>query len=102
MRTHVYGVTVELSTGRSVEYAWATHVKVDRRWEMHIYHGRRQRVYLLAGEWLSWRSFNGHQLAQPEAIPQVHLRPVPVEEQTMLIPRLNLDRGWDPVPRAGP
>lgn len=99
MRSRVYGVTVEMSTGRSVEYAWATHIKVDKRWELHIYHGRRQRVYLLAGEWLSHRSFNGQQLAEPGARPQVHLRPVPVEDLTTLMPRLDLDRGWAPVPR---
>lgn len=102
MRSQVYGVTVELSTGRWVEYAWASHIRVAR-WELHIYQGRRQRVYLEAGEWLSYRSFNGH-VTTPDARPQVHLRPVapPAEDQTQLIPQLSLDRGWPAVPRVEP
>ena len=85
-----------------MEYAWATHIRVAR-WELHIYQGRRQRVYLEAGEWLSYRSFNGY-VAEPAARPQVHLRPVapPIEEPTQLIPRLALAREWDPVPRLEP
>jgi hypothetical protein len=101
LRTAVYGVTVELATGRSIEYSWATHVKVNKQWELHIYHGRRKRVYLTPDEWLSHRGFNGHQVTQPESVPQVHLRPVPAGEQTILMPHLNLDRGWEPVPRPG-
>lgn len=89
MRTRVHGAEVRLAGGRTVQYGWATHIRVDHYWDLHVYLGRRQRVYHEAGEWLSYRAWSGHQPAVQPVTMAIH------------VPELELARDWAPLPRPG-
>ena len=99
MRSYVHGVTVTLATGRALEYSWASALKVTRRKELFIYHRRRARVRLHADEWLAFRAVNTPAVLDS---PATHLRVVEDPADTITnMPRLSLDRGFEPVPRRG-
>lgn len=101
MRTRTAGLTVTLWDGRTVEYLWATSVSVDRYWDLHIYHGRRQRAYHPAGEWRGHYLYSGTPENDPPSYPIA-----PAEVVHAAVARmervgrsgLRLDRGFDKIP----
>lgn len=92
MRARAHGVTVTVASGRSIEYPWATGLKIDKYWDLHIFHGRRQRVYHPAGEWVNVRCTSAV-LPDPPAMgfmPAINVQDAPTE--TWVRPSLQLDR----------
>ena len=80
-----------------MDYLWASGVTVDRYWDLHIYHGRRQRAYHPAGEWRSYQVYCGVPEKQPPAYPiapleAVHDAIVALERTGR--PGLRLERGF--------
>ncbi len=59
MKTRTAGLSVTLWDGRTIEYLWATAVQADARWDLNIYHGRRQRAWHPAGEWRGFTVYSG-------------------------------------------
>ena len=47
-------VLVKLASGSSVNYPWATSVKVDKKRSLHIYGHHRQHAVYLEGEWQAY------------------------------------------------
>jgi hypothetical protein len=103
MKTRTCGLTVTLWDGHTVDYLWATGAHADRYWDLHIYHGRRQRAYHPAGEWRSYQIYSGcpeneppaYPIAPPEAVTQA----LAVMERTGR-PGLRLERGFTKMARV--
>jgi len=57
--TSIQSVTV-FTAGQEYTYPWATGVRVDRKGDLRIMQGWRQRAYHPRGEWLSYTAANRH------------------------------------------
>lgn len=102
MKPRTAGLTVTLWDGRTVDYLWATAAQPDRFWDLHIYHGRRQRAYHPAGEWRSYQVYSGVPELEPPPYPAA---PVEVVHDAIAAlertgrPGLRLERGFAKVAR---
>jgi hypothetical protein len=103
MKTRTCGLTVTLWDGHTVDYLWATGAHVGRTWDLHIFHGYRQRAYHPAGEWRSYQVYS----AAPEEEPR-HFPIAPVEDVHAALAAmertgrtaLRLERGFTKVARV--
>lgn len=98
MKARAHGLTVTVASGRSIEYPWATGLRVDKFWDLHVYHGRRQRVYHPAGEWISFRCTSAVPPERPQPHPPAAMGSLPAkymqrDDRTHVYPRpaLQLD-----------
>jgi hypothetical protein len=57
-------VTVQTATGQELAYPWATSLRVDRRGDLHVIQGLRQRAFHSCAEWTSYTVTNMRR--QPE------------------------------------
>jgi len=51
-------VTVRTVSGEELSYPWATSVRVDRRGDLRVMHGLRQRAFHPCAEWASYTVAN--------------------------------------------
>ena len=51
-------VTVRTATGQELAYPWATSVRVDRRGDLRVMQGLRQRAFHACAEWVSYTVTN--------------------------------------------
>jgi hypothetical protein len=56
--TSTQAVTVRTATGEEHAYPWATSVRVDRRGDLRVLQGWRQRAYHPRAEWASYTVTN--------------------------------------------
>ena len=47
-------VTVRTASGQELAYPWATSVRVDRRGDLRVMQGLRQRAFHPCAEWVSY------------------------------------------------
>ena len=53
-KTGAQAVTVRTASGQELAYPWATSVRVDRRGDLRVMQGLRQRAFHPCGEWASY------------------------------------------------
>ena len=56
--TSAQTVTVRTVSGEELSYPWATSVRVDRRGDLRVMHGLRQRAFHPCAEWASYTVAN--------------------------------------------
>jgi hypothetical protein len=65
-KTAGQAVTVQMASGQELSYPWATGVRVDRRGDLRVMHGLRQRAFHACDQWASYKVTNLRQgRAQP-------------------------------------
>jgi len=53
-KTGAQAVTVRTAGGQELAYPWATSVRVDRRGDLRVMQGLRQRAFYPCAEWASY------------------------------------------------
>jgi hypothetical protein len=56
--TSAQSVTVRLASGQELACPWATSVRVDRKGDLHVMQGLRQRAFHPCAEWVSYTVAN--------------------------------------------
>src|SRR5262249_58154619 len=56
--TRAQTVTVRTASGQELAYPWATSVRVDRRGDLRVMQGLRQRAFHACAEWASYTVTN--------------------------------------------
>jgi hypothetical protein len=57
-KTGAQAVTVRTASGQELAYPWATSVRVDRRGDLRVLQGWRQRAFHPCAEWASYTVTN--------------------------------------------
>ena len=76
-KTSAQTVTVRLATGQQLEYGWATSVRLDRRGDLRVLDGWKQRAYHPASDWLSYTVQNPRRDQEASRSRPLRARPVP-------------------------
>ena len=53
-QTGAQALTVRTATGQDLSYPWATSIRVDRRGDLRVLQGLRQRAFHPCAEWASY------------------------------------------------
>lgn len=54
MKRKMSNLMVQTTDGEAVKYPWATDVRQDRKGNLRIYHGNRERAFYPQGEWAAY------------------------------------------------